>query len=218
MKKDYAHIIMVLDASGSMAGLTQDTIGSFNSFIKEQRLLPGKATVSVYTFNSNVKLVKDFVDIQEIQDLATEDYIAQGYTALLDAQGHAINEVGDKLKKLPESQRPDRVLMLTISDGFENASKEFNAEKIKKMIKHQEEVYSWKMLYLGANQDAFSVSANMGYSINNTSNYHATSHGVGQTMNLISSNVSLYRSMSTADAASSKFFSKEDQDKLEKAK
>jgi hypothetical protein len=122
MKKNFTSINLLLDASGSMASLVNDTIGGVNSFLKEQKELPGEAVVSLCTFNTNATVVYDFLPISKVPLLDKKTYKASGGTALYDAMGLSIDNLGKKLSNMKEEDRPDKVLFLIVSDGEENSS------------------------------------------------------------------------------------------------
>ena len=148
MKKDYTHICIVLDASGSMGSVESETKASFNNFMEEQKKLTGKVTVDVYQFSTTVKKIVDFKDISDVSDLMAE-YRCSGWTALNDAIGMSIDEVGTKLASMDEDERPEKVLFMILTDGEENYSKEFtDTNEIKSKIDHQTNKYKWDFLYL----------------------------------------------------------------------
>ena len=125
MRQNYTHLVLVLDASGSMGKLTSDTIGSFNSFLSDQKALPDEATFTLCTFNDDTKLVHHFEKLASVPDLTNKTYKPNGSTALLDAMGSTIDSVGEKLSSMPESERPSKVLFMVITDGEENVSSRF---------------------------------------------------------------------------------------------
>ena len=137
MKQDFTSINVIMDASGSMSHLTNDTIGSFNTFLAEQKVVPGEAVITLCRFNTESTLLHDFVKLASVPDLTERAYAPSGGTALLDAMGTTINSVGAKLAALPEDQRPSKVLFLVITDGHENSSYFFSAAQIKQMVTHQ---------------------------------------------------------------------------------
>lgn len=161
MDKNYTHIVVVLDRSGSMQSCASDMEGGLRALIEKQAKEPGKCTVSLYRFNDSTDKVLNFADIKSIEsdNLRLEP---RGGTALYDALGIAIDETGRELAKLPESLRPGFISFVIITDGGENASREFNAGQIKEKTSHQQSVYSWDFVYLGANQDAFNVGNTVG--------------------------------------------------------
>lgn len=178
MKQGLTEIAFVIDKSGSMAGLEDDIVGGFNSFINEQKSLPDEARVTVVTFNQDVRVNKDNEPIDQIQPLKRVDYWPQGTTALLDAIGFTIDGVGERLSNTPDDERPSKVIVVIMTDGEENASREYSLKKIKEMIKHQTNVYSWEFVFLGANIDAFTTAESFGISASNSANFVATHDGV----------------------------------------
>lgn len=171
-------ITVILDKSGSMSSIKTDTIGGYNSFIEEQKKLPGECLVSLVQFNHSVDFTYSSKPIQELSvGLQQDQYNPSGYTALLDAIGKAISEKGSELANLKEEDRPGRVMFVIITDGDENSSRFFTVEKIKEMIKHQTEVYSWDFTFLGANIDTFSTATSMGISTDKSLSFSSTKKG-----------------------------------------
>ena len=148
MKKDYTKIITVLDESGSMASVRTDTMGGYNNFIEEQRKVPGTADVTLITFNSRPTCEYSGVPINS-PEVILENYSPKGNTALYDAIGLAITQTGNALAALPENERPEKVVMVIITDGQENASTDYTRKQINEMITHQREKYSWQFVFLG---------------------------------------------------------------------
>lgn len=193
MKKDFTLINVLMDSSGSMAPLTKDTVGGFNTFLAEQKALPGTAALTLCTFSTTISLVYDCEDLQSIPFLTTDTYRASGGTALLDAMGITLNEVGKKLAAMPEEERPSKVIFLIITDGEENSSKEYLLQTVKDMVSHQREKYNWEFVFTGANIDAISAGATLGVSVNNSVNYEATMEGTKKLYQGLSKGVSDYR-------------------------
>jgi uncharacterized protein YegL len=178
MKKDYCDINLVLDRSGSMKSIRDDTIGGVNVFLDQQKLLPGEATFSLFQFDNIYEVVVDNKLIKDVQPLTRETFVPRGCTALLDAIGKTINNVGNKLSALADDQRPEKVLVAIVTDGEENSSVEFTRSKVFDMINHQKDVYKWEFIYLGANQDAIAAGSSFGINAGSCLNYEATSAGV----------------------------------------
>lgn len=199
-KENFTSINVIIDASGSMSHLSHDTIGNFNSFLKEQKEFPGEAVFTLCTFNTDYRLPHDFVKIASVPDLSSKNYIPQGGTALLDAMGTTIDSVGKKLAALPEDERPSKVIFLIITDGHENSSNRYSAEQIKSMVEHQKDVYSWEFVFMGANIDAISTGTNLGISAHNTLNYAATSAGTHELYSTISASMNNYRASNSSRA------------------
>lgn len=194
------HIICVLDSSGSMSSIMQDSIGGFNNFLQEQRELPDEATITVALFDSagNYNLVYDNVDIKKAKDLTSKEWYPRGLTALYDALGKTINADRARLKRLGD-EAPDKVLVCVVTDGLENDSKEYTQDTIKKLIKDCEKD-NWNFIYLAANQDAFDVGTGFGISGANTYTYTADSVGTFNMSNTLNNATVMYRSMSSSDA------------------
>ncbi len=156
MKKGLDHIIVVIDKSGSMDVAKNETITGFNKFIEEQKNLKDRnAFITVIQFNTDYNFYCKNIPINEVKDLNESAYRPYGFTAYFDALGKAIDETGIYLDGLTEDEKPENVIMVSITDGQENASKEYNSEKIKNMIKHQQDKYLWKFIFLSAGEEAF---------------------------------------------------------------
>jgi uncharacterized protein YegL len=160
-------IVFLLDRSGSMSGLERDTIGGYNSFIKEQKKLEGKVYLTTVLFDHDYELLHDRVDIKKVKKLTNDDYYVRGSTALLDAIGITINNIKKKAKN-------HKVIFVITTDGMENASHEYTKDKIRKMIKQNK---NFEFIYLGANIDAYSEGMNIGISRSNIANYKASEKG-----------------------------------------
>ena len=139
MKKNLTEIVFILDRSGSMAGLEGDTIGGFNAMIEKQKREPGEAFVSTVLFDSETEVIHDRVDIKNIALLTDRDYYVRGCTALLDAVGGAIHHIGNIHKYAREEDRPEKTLFVITTDGMENASRKYSYDRVKMMIRRQQE-------------------------------------------------------------------------------
>lgn len=168
MRNDLTEIVVILDKSGSMASCKTDAEGGLNTFIEEQRALPGDANFTLIEFSNNSRFVYNAVPIK---DVTKYKLVPGGSTALLDAIGEGILKTGERVAQMSEDQRPGLVVFIILTDGEENASREFSNSRIREMITHQTDIYKWQFRYLGANQDAFSVGGNMGLSAGTSGNY-----------------------------------------------
>ena len=177
MKKNLTEIVFILDRSGSMAGLEDDTIGGFNAMIEKQKREPGEALINTVLFDNVSEVVHDRDDIHKIQPMTRNEYYVRGCTALLDAVGGAIHHIGNIHKYAREEDRPERTLFVITTDGMENASRKYSYERLKAMIERQKEKYGWEFLFLGANIDAAREAARFGINADHTANYHADSKG-----------------------------------------
>ena len=177
MKKNLTEIVFILDRSGSMAGLVDDTIGGFNSMIRRQKDEAGQAYVSTVLFDNYTEVIHDRLDIRKIHPLTRKEYYVRGCTALLDAVGQSIRHIGNVHKYAREEDRPGKTLFIITTDGMENASREYTYERVRKMIEHQREKYGWEFLFLGANMDAAREAARFGIEEDRAANYHADRQG-----------------------------------------
>jgi uncharacterized protein YegL len=193
MKDNLAEIVVILDRSGSMSNLTDDTIGGFNSFIEKQKEIPGEAHVTTVLFNTEYTVLHDRVPLHVVKPMTRKEYAADGGTALLDAMGKAINTVGTHLSRIDEAERPSKVIVLIITDGEENSSKEYSNQQIEDMVKHQQEVYNWQFLFFGANIDSFLTAGALGISIDMAANYSPTEEGTQSIYSVMSSTTGTYR-------------------------
>lgn len=162
MNTKLTEIAYILDRSGSMTPMTEAAIAGFNEFLKEQRDAPGDANLSLLLFDN--EFLKPWVrtPLKEVSELTTETYVPRGSTALLDAIGMTIDELGKQLADEPEERRPGKVIVAIFTDGYENSSREYSLKKIHKMITHQRKSYQWEFLFLGANEDAIATASQMG--------------------------------------------------------
>lgn len=172
MKKDLAAIAIVLDRSGSMASCRESTISGFNKFVEGQKAAPGEAYLSLAQFDSEdpFELIFDRCPICDVPELTGNTFIPRGGTPLHDAIGRMIVSLGEKLAGTREQDRPSHVVVVIMTDGQENASHEYEGPEIAQMIAHQQKVYNWQFVFIGANQDAIltgrSLNIPMGASMN----------------------------------------------------
>jgi uncharacterized protein YegL len=189
MNKNLTEIIFLLDRSGSMAGLEGDTIGGFNAFVEKQSKLEGETILTAVLFDDEYEVLWNGVDSKQI-NLTEKEYYVRGCTALLDAVGKTILDVGYRLSTTAEEKRPGKVIFVITTDGMENASREFSYKKIKELIKHQQEKYGWEFIFMGANIDAAKEAESIGIDMDNAYNFEASEVGVGKMYNVICEAVS----------------------------
>ena len=170
--KDATHMAVLLDRSGSMGSVKDETISGFNYFLKEQKAAGDNATFTLVQFDSeSTDVVHEARPIRDVPDLNQDTYLPRGSTPLLDALGQTIISTGKTLAGIPEPNRPDKVVFVVITDGEENASHQFTKARVKEMIEHQTAKYNWKFIYLGANQDAFAEARSVGIAMATAANY-----------------------------------------------
>jgi uncharacterized protein YegL len=206
MQTDLTDIAILLDSSGSMQSIRDDTIGGFNLFLEEQKKQPGQAVLTLVTFNTDYNRIHSAVPLEDVKPLTTETYWPQKNTALLDALGRLINETGERLKNTPEDRRPFKVIFVVITDGQENSSHEFNRKRVSEMVTHQHDVYKWEFVFLGSNQDSFAEAGTLGVKMVNTVNYAATGAGVKCVFSAASRGMSAYRGAGGQSVAANGFF------------
>lgn len=179
MKPNSAEIVFVVDRSGSMQPIAADMRGGFDAFVREQRKTPGECKVTLAQFDGLYELVYEGLPLAKVPPLSL---VPRGSTALLDAVGRTINATGARLAAMPESQRPSHVLFVIITDGQENASKEFTLDAVSKLITQQRDVYKWEFTFLGADLNAIEVAQSMGVMVQNAAMYSASPKGMRAAM------------------------------------
>ena len=182
------HLYFLLDRSGSMQTIVDDTVGGFDAFIAEQRKSPGDCRVTLAQFDDHYEEVYADRPIADVPSLVLQP---RGTTALLDSIGRLVIDAGKRLEALPEDQRPGTVVVGIMTDGMENASREWTHPQIKQLIEKQTRDYQWQFLYLGADQDAIEVGMSIGVGAG-----HAVTYGRGkvkQAMAATAANVTRYR-------------------------
>ena len=177
MKKNLTELVFILDRSGSMAGLEGDTIGGFNAMMEKQKREPGETLVSTVLFDQDTQVIHDRVPLEELGPLTEEEYYVRGSTALLDAVGGAIRHIGNVHKYAREEDVPEKTLFVITTDGMENASRHYDYDRVKTMIRRQQERYGWEFLFLGANIDAAQEAGRFGIRPECAADYHADSRG-----------------------------------------
>lgn len=197
MKKGLTEIVIVLDRSGSMASTASDAEGGLREFINTQRKVEGEAYITFYRFDNEIERVFDERPIRLVEDRDLR-LSPRGSTALLDAMGRAIHEVGDRLARRAEWSRPEKVYIVVITDGYENASREFTAQRINELITQQRDKYSWEFVFIGANQDAITSAAAIGIAPQYSLTFNQSHKGYLNTYAALSSNITRGRTTGQA--------------------
>lgn len=177
IKNGITEMVFIIDKSGSMAGMEEDTVGGFNAMIEKQKKLDGKCYVSTVLFSNRSSVLHDRIDIQKIEPLTEREYCVGGGTALLDAIGGAIHHIGNVHKYARNEDVPEHTIFVITTDGMENASYEYDSERVKQMIRRQEERYGWEFLFVAANIDAVETARNIGIRRERAANYKQTREG-----------------------------------------
>jgi len=164
-ENETTHITIILDRTGSMESIREDTIGGFNTFLKEQKEIPGKVTLSLIQFDTvdPFEIIHDMKPIEHVQPLTRETYVPRAATPLLDAMGNGINHLKQTLKGIDKAIRPRRIVMVVITDGQENSSCEFRKDQIVRMISKQQEKAGWQFVFLSADLDAMNDAMAAGF-------------------------------------------------------
>ena len=163
LNKNWINLVFVIDKSGSMYSSKDDVIGGFNKTIEEQRAnKEGKVTVSLYTFNEEVREHYRGIDINDIEKF---HYSPDGMTAMNDGIGTAIDNVGKWLYERDKDgeELPGKTLVVVMTDGMENASKEYTLKQVQDKIKEQTEKYSWEFIYMGTDITTSKAADDLGF-------------------------------------------------------
>lgn len=189
MKKDLTELVFILDKSGSMSGLEEETIHGFNNMLNEQKASEGECRITTVLFNHQYNLIHDRIDIQAVNQLTRNEYAVSGYTALMDAIGTTINKIKQVQSNTALGYRADKVVFVIITDGYENASREFSSNQIKALIEEQKKKHDWEFIFLGANIDAVETARQYGINADRAANYAATKEGTSLNFMMVNETV-----------------------------
>lgn len=192
---DLSLIGVLVDRSGSMATIRGDMEQGLRSFLDSQRELEGMARVTLAQFDTEYEVVWPVTDIKYISHYRL---VPRGGTALLDAMGKFITDIGRELRGQSERERPGKVVLIVVSDGEENSSREWTDADVRKLVDQQRDVYKWEFVFLGANMDAVKVAQNYGIRADSAMTFAANSAGVSASSGLLSNYVTSYRSTGAA--------------------
>ena len=193
-------LVFILDRSGSMSGLEKDTIGGFNYMIEKQKREDGQALVSTVLFDNESVVIHDRLPLDRVPPLTEEEYYTRGCTALLDAVGGAIHHIGNVHKYARKEDVPEKTLFIITTDGYENASRRYDYEKVRHMIQHEKEKYGWEFLFLGANIDAAAEAKRFGIDADRAVTYKCDAAGTALNYDVISEAVCHVRASRPLDA------------------
>ena len=200
MKQNLTELVFILDRSGSMEGMEDDTIGGFRSMLEKQKEEAGEALVSTLLFDDQCEVLHDRVNLREVKPITREDYVVCGCTALLDAIGGAIRHIGNVHRYARPEDVPEHTLFVIITDGMENASRRYTARQVRGMIRLRTEKYGWEFLFLGANIDAVETAGHLGIAPDRAVNYHCDSEGTRLNYEVVGQAVAAVRCSAPLDA------------------
>ena len=193
MKKGLTELVFILDKSGSMGGLETDTIGGYNSMLAKQQAVEGECHITTVLFDNNYELLHDRIDIKAVSPITEKEYQVGGSTALLDAIGRTIHKIGNAQKHNADDYRAEKVMFVIITDGEENSSREYSAEKIKAQIERQKTKYGWEFIFLGANIDAVQTAGRFGINADRAIDYVPDSAGTNLNFKVMAEAVATFR-------------------------
>lgn len=170
-------LLLILDRSGSMGGLESDTIGGFNRTLEAQRKIEGQVKVTTILFDNLFEILHDRIDLEALQPMTEKQYFVRGSTALYDAVSLGINKIKNVQKQTKAEARADKVIVVIITDGYENSSRETNAAMLKTLIEAQQ-AQGWEFIFMGANIDACLAAGSIGILRDRAANYVRDSQGV----------------------------------------
>ena len=199
-KNNITEIVFILDRSGSMGGLESDTIGGFNSMLRDQKKKEGKAFVSTVLFDHESIVLHDRIPVENVPEMTDSDYTVRGCTALLDAIGDAVKHIGNIHKYARPEDVPEHTMFIITTDGLENASRRYNSKEIKALIEKKKKL-GWEFLFIGANIDAIETAGRYGIDSDRAVNYHADSQGTAAVFRTVNKAVGAMRACAPLSAA-----------------
>ncbi len=194
MTNDYVHITLLLDRSGSMASIRDDAIGGFNQFVADQQAQPGRATLTLVQFDSQAShdVVHHFRAIETVPPLTAKTFTPRGGTPLFDAVGRTVKELERDLAALTPEACPSEVVLVVLTDGQENSSRQFNRKKIKALLAAKQEM-GWRVLFLSADLSAVDEAVDSGFRGSRSAYFDKSAQGISQAMYFVSDKVQMLR-------------------------
>lgn len=196
-KKNLTELVFILDKSGSMGGLVDDTIGGYNAMLEKQQAVEGECRITTALFDHTYELLHDRLDLKAVRPITTSEYCVGGSTALLDAIGITIHKIVNIQKHTAEEYRAEKVIFIIITDGQENASRSYSSGMIKEQIECQKTKYGWEFIFLGANIDAVHTASTFGIGADRAADYLADSEGVSLHYATMSGAIAEFRKKAT---------------------
>lgn len=208
-RPNYTHIAFLLDRSGSMQSIREAAIGGFNRLVSDQAAEPGECTMTLVQFDGRDprEVVFDTLPIGQVPPLTEKTFVPRDNTPLIDAMGSIIVRTGEQLSALPEADRLGKVIVVILTDGLENASREYTRQQVFDMITHQRMVYGWDFVFLGANQDAIGEAGRYGIDASFARTFDSTEEGTLEVYQTTSDMISAMRASKTAGSKPADNFS-----------
>ena len=211
MNNTISELVFILDRSGSMRGLESDTVGGFNAMIEKQKQVEGRCYITTVLVDNDSQTIHDRVDLREIRPMTLEDFSVRGCTALLDALGGTIRHIAHIHKYARPEDVPGHTTFVIMTDGMENASRRFGSDEVKRLIKHEKEVYGWEFLFLAANIAAVETAAHYGIGADRAVRYSASPRGTQVAYDTVAETVCAQRRDKPIDAGWSRRIKEENQ-------
>jgi hypothetical protein len=186
---NYSALMLIIDRSGSMSSIRDEMVGSLTTLLRDQAAQPGLLTVDVVTFDDRIETTHVQADPKTVE----VDLQPRGMTALLDAIGVGVTDLGTRLAAMPEHARPGTVLVVVATDGHENASKEWRPSTVKQLLDTHRETFGWDFVFLGANQDAVTTSAAFGFTAESALDFDAETDAIAPAMASLSAHITRSR-------------------------
>jgi hypothetical protein len=203
MKRDSTHITVILDRTGSMESIRDDTIGGFNNFLEGQKDQPGQATLTLVQFDTQdpYEVIHSFAPLRDVPPLTRESYVPRAGTPLLDALGRGMNDLEKRLSAMKKADRPSKVVMVVVTDGQENSSREFRRDRIVKMIESHRKKDGWQFMFLSADLDAIGDAMAVGFQPAAVMVFDKSARGTSRAWGSLSASIACYRDGQAADAS-----------------
>jgi len=193
MTNNLTELVFILDRSGSMGGLENDTIGGFNAMLRKQQAEEGEAMITTVLFDDKYELLHDRINLKAVGPITDKEYFVRGSTALLDAIGYTIHKIGTAQQHTAEAYRAGKVLFVITTDGMENASREYSFKHVREMVERQKAKCGWEFIFLGANIDAVETAGRFGIASDRAADYHADSAGTQLNYKVLSETIADFR-------------------------
>ena len=193
-------LVFILDRSGSMGGLEEDTIGGFNSLIEKQKKQEGECLVTTVIFDHEIETIHDRIKLADVPVMTDKEYTVRGSTALIDAIGKTVEHIADIHRYARPEDVPGRVMFVITTDGMENSSHMYSSDKVKKMIENKKKD-GWEFLFIGANIDSVETAKHFGISEERAVNYHADKKGTSKLFKAVGEAVCCMRASAPMSSA-----------------